>query len=320
MNSSSSGPGCISSSGSSSSGCSSNDSTIGSLHWSVPLDARPRGILQPLWLVLKSREALLQSPFFPGTFSFVTYVGFCLPFVILDFLSWKVPALRRYKLNPRASPSPRQMLLCLAQSVYHHLVFIFPLTVARWSWRPVGFPEAAPPLPEVLTQVVGCLLLFDFQYFLWHWLHHKVPWLYRTFHRVHHKHTSAFALATQYSSIWELLSLGFFAAVNPVLLRCHPLTEMTFFLVNIWLSVEDHSGYDFPWSTHRLVPFGLYGGAPHHDVHHLKFKCNYAPYFTHWDWLFGTLASPHPKGTGKVEWTGYPPGRCPPQSDRERRR
>uniref|UniRef100_A0A8C8AFK8 Cholesterol 25-hydroxylase n=1 Tax=Otus sunia TaxID=257818 RepID=A0A8C8AFK8_9STRI len=167
------------------------------------------------------------------------------------------------------------------------------VTFLHWYWRPVNLPVIAPELPEVLLEVGVCLFLFDFEYFLWHLLHHKVPWLYKTFHKVHHKHVSTFALTTQYSSVWELLSLGFFAAINPVLLGCHPLTEMIFFLVNIWLSVEDHSGYDLPWSTHRLVPFGLYGGAPHHDLHHLKFKSNYAPYFTHWDKLFGTFTESH---------------------------
>lgn len=64
---------------------------------------------------------------------------------------------------------------------------------------------------------------------------------------------------------------------------------MTFFVVNIWLSVEDHCGYQLPWALDRLVPFGLYGGAAHHDLHHIHSKCNYAPYFTHWDLLAGTL-------------------------------
>lgn len=107
-------------------------------------------------------------------------------------------------------------------------------------------------------------------------------------HQVHHTYTSTSALTTEHSGAWETLSLGLFAAANPLLLGCHPLTELAFFLVNIWLSVEDHCGYDLPWATHRLVPLGLYGGARHHDLHHLKSKYNYAPYFTHWDILFGT--------------------------------
>ncbi|XP_036979458.1 cholesterol 25-hydroxylase-like protein [Acanthopagrus latus] len=117
----------------------------------------------------------------------------------------------------------------------------------------------------------------------------QVSWLYRHFHREHHFYRATFSLTTENSSIWEMLSLSFFTTLNPALLDCHPLTEMLFYITNIYLSVEAHSGYEFPWSPHRLVPFGLYGGAQHHDLHHLKFKVNYAPYFTHWDRLFGTL-------------------------------
>ncbi|KAL4641006.1 cholesterol 25-hydroxylase-like protein [Arapaima gigas] len=161
-------------------------------------------------------------------------------------------------------------------------LFIFPVTVLHRYLRSDSYP----------TDVIACLLLFDFQYFLWHLVHHRVSWLYNAFHRVHHKYTSTSAFSTENTGGWETVCSGFFAAVNPVMLRCHPLTEMTFYVLNIWLSVEDHSGYDFPWSTQRLVPFGLYGGAVHHSIHHQKFTYNYAPYFTLWDRLFGTLYSP----------------------------
>lgn len=106
---------------------------------------------------------------------------------------------------------------------------------------------------------------------------------------MHHNFTSTSALTTEYSGVWETLSLGVFAAANTALLGCHPLTELIFFVFNMWLSVEDHCGYDLPWATHRIVPLGLYGGAPHHSLHHLKSSCNFAPYFTHMDRLAGTL-------------------------------
>ncbi|XP_027711737.1 cholesterol 25-hydroxylase [Vombatus ursinus] len=254
------------------------------------LDASTVRLLQPLWDMIKAREGLLQSPFFPVLFSGTTYVAFCLPFIVLDFVSYRVPALRKYKIHPHFYPSAGQVLLCLLHTVYQHVVFIFPVTVLRWHWGPQTWPAAAPGLWELLYHVTVCLLLFDAEYFVWHVLHHKVPWLYQTFHKVHHKNTSPFALATQYLSVWELSSLGFFDCLNPTLLGCHPLTTMTFNIVNIWLSVEDHCGYDFPWSTHRLVPYGWYGGVSHHDLHHRKINCNYAPYFTHWDKLLGTLS------------------------------
>ncbi|KAL2078347.1 hypothetical protein ACEWY4_026032 [Coilia grayii] len=246
-------------------------------------------LLQGIWDWVLVHDHWLRSPFFPVLFSLGTYLLFCLPYVVLDILSPHVELISCYKIQQKHHVSWRVMWTCLVHSVYNHVVFIFPLTVIHWCWRQVSFPVEAPHVLKVAQDLVTCLLLFDFQYFVWHMLHHKVPWLYRTFHKVHHKYTSTFALCTEYSGMWETLSLGFFAAITPQLLGCHPLTELLFFVLNIWLSVEDHCGYDFPWATHRLVPFGLYGGAPHHDLHHLKFKSNYAPYFTHWDRLFGTL-------------------------------
>ncbi|XP_030629747.1 cholesterol 25-hydroxylase-like protein [Chanos chanos] len=248
-------------------------------------------LLQYTWDCIRGYESWLKSPFFPCLFSLAVYLGFCLPFVVLDTLSPRVALIRKYKIQQKSHVSWSMMWSCLALALYNHVVFIFPLSVLHWYWRPVVYPETAPETLEVIGQLAACLLLFDFQYFIWHLLHHRVPWLYRTFHKVHHKYTSTFALTTEYSGAWETLSLGIFAAVNPMLLGCHPLTEMLFHVLNMWLSVEDHCGYDLPWSTHKLVPFGLYGGAPHHDLHHQKFKSNYAPYFTHWDRLFGTLLS-----------------------------
>ncbi|XP_032738950.1 cholesterol 25-hydroxylase [Lontra canadensis] len=252
-------------------------------------------LLQPLWDRLRAREALTQSPLFAVLFSITTYVGFCLPFVVLDVLCPWVPALRRYKIHPDFSPTVRQLLPCLGQTLYQHVVFVLPLTLLHWARGPAPWPREAPELLQLARHVVGCLLLFDAEFFAWHVLHHKVPWLYRTFHKMHHQNAASFALATQYMSTWELFSLGFFDMVNVTLLQCHPLTVLVFHVLNIWLSVEDHSGYDFPWSTHRLVPFGWYGGVAHHDLHHSQFNCNFAPYFTHWDKILGTLRSAHAK-------------------------
>ncbi|XP_077203983.1 cholesterol 25-hydroxylase [Paroedura picta] len=257
------------------------------------LPGRPSALLlQAAWDWLRARECLLASPFFPALFSFGAYMAFCAPFVALDALHGRLPALQKYKIQPQARPSAAAMAACAARSLRDHLVCVFPATVAHWCWRAASLPSEAPELPRLLLDVGAGLVLFDALAFVWHWLHHRVPWLYRTFHKAHHRHASTFALSTQDSSVWELLWLAVFAALIPALLRCHPLTEMAFFLANIWLSVEDHSGYDLPWSTHRLVPFGLYGGAVHHDLHHAKFRVNYAPYFTHWDRLFGTLYRP----------------------------
>ncbi|KAK5880670.1 hypothetical protein CesoFtcFv8_021555 [Champsocephalus esox] len=226
-------------------------------------------MLQPLWDLLRGHSSLLLSPLFPVLFS-------------LGGLPHLLPAL------PAAGPAGPQVGLAAqvqaAASELRQLGLSAELPVAH-TLQPPGVPAAN----HAAARVFVCLLLFDFQSFTWHLLHHRVPWLYRTFHKVHHSSSSTWALTTEATGAMETLSLGFFSGCTPVLLGLHPLSQLGFFLLNIWLSVEDHCGYDLPWATHRLFPLHLYGGAPHHDLHHLNSSCNYAPYFTHWDRLIGTL-------------------------------
>ncbi|XP_039994469.1 cholesterol 25-hydroxylase-like protein isoform X1 [Xiphias gladius] len=252
--------------------------------------------LQTLWDWLRQRQSLLGSPFFPVSFSLAVYLCCCFPYICLDLLGSRVAAVRRFKIQPRSKVTWAMACGSLRKILCNHVFFIFPLSLVHCHWKPANSPALAPGLPSVATDVLACLLLFDLQYFLWHLLHHKVSWLYRFFHMEHHYHTASFSLMTEDTGVWETLSLSFFSALNPALLGCHPLTEMLFFVTNIYLSVEAHSGYELPWSPHRLVPFGLYGGVRHHDLHHLKFKVNYAPYFTHWDRLLGTLRTEGARG------------------------
>ncbi|KAM9345140.1 cholesterol 25-hydroxylase-like protein [Symphorus nematophorus] len=244
--------------------------------------------LQILWDWLR-HQSLLRSPFFPVFFSLTVHFSCCLPYICLDLLYSKLTLLHRFKIQPQSKVTWAMAWRCMRKIFYNHACFIFPLSVVHWYLRPVNSPPLAPEMLTVVGDVLACLLLFDMQYFLWHLLHHNVPWLYQTFHKEHHNYKATFSLTTEYTGVWEMLNLSFFTTLNPALLGCHPLTQMLFYIVNMYLSVEAHSGYEFPWSPHILVPFGLYGGAQHHDLHHLRPKVNYAPYFTHWDRLFGTL-------------------------------
>lgn len=254
-----------------------------------------RHFMQVVWDAMKGHQRLLQSPFFPAAFSLTVYLSCCLPYVCLDLLCPRVTLVRRFRIQPQSKVTRAVVWMCFCKIVRNHVCFIFPASVAHWYWNPVVFPPLAPETQCVVKDVLACLLLFDTQYFVWHLLHHKVSWLYHWVHREHHLHTTTFSLMAEDAGVWELLSLSFFSTLNTALLDCHPLTTMLFFVTNIYLSVEAHSGYEFLWSPHRLVPFGLYGGAHHHNLHHIKVKVNYAPYFTHWDRLLGTVWKENPR-------------------------
>uniref|UniRef100_A0A3Q4AVP7 Fatty acid hydroxylase domain-containing protein n=1 Tax=Mola mola TaxID=94237 RepID=A0A3Q4AVP7_MOLML len=169
--------------------------------------------------------------------------------------------------NSRSNPAST-LLHSAGVTLYNHVSLVLPASVAY--------------LLELIVGVIGNLLLFDFQYFFWHLLHHRIRWLYVTFHAIHHNYSSPCALS--------LVTIGFWTTLNPIILRCHLLTTWAFMLLHVNVSIEDHSGYDFPWSTSRLIPLGIYGGPSKHGVHHQKPNTNFAPHFSHWDKIFGTHA------------------------------
>ncbi|KAI3370710.1 hypothetical protein L3Q82_007267 [Scortum barcoo] len=116
----------------------------------------------------------------------------------------------------------------------------------------------------------------------------RQPTFYRWVHAIDHEYMAPFSWSTEQLSVPELMTVGFRNNQDPILLKCHLLTMWSITVFSIWMSVEDHIGYDLPWTLNHLVPFGLPGGAPAHDMHHQKLSSNYAPFFSHWDRIFGT--------------------------------
>uniref|UniRef100_H3B4T9 Cholesterol 25-hydroxylase like 1, tandem duplicate 1 n=2 Tax=Latimeria chalumnae TaxID=7897 RepID=H3B4T9_LATCH len=257
-----------------------------SLHVSRPSDLT----LQPFWdYIIFNYGFAVKSPFFPVFLAFSCFFFYSLPFGILDILGEKANFFYKYKIQKGKQADIQMMGLCMYQTIYNHLMFVFPAVIVNWFWMPPApLPVIAPSLPDFLFGVLGSLLLFDFQYFIWHLLHHKIHWLYKNFHAIHHDYSAPFSWATQHLGGMELISVGLWNNTNPILLKCHPLITWTVALVGIWMSVEDHIGYDFPWGLNHIIPFGLCGGAPAHDMHHQKPHKNFAPFFTHWDIIFGT--------------------------------
>ncbi|KAM9744446.1 cholesterol 25-hydroxylase-like protein [Menidia menidia] len=254
-------------------------------------------VLQGLWeRVRAGQEEMLPSPYLPASCALLTHVLLCAPFLALDALGAVCRRVRSWRIAAGSGPppSPRRWLECLCRIVFRYLTAVLPVTALFQLLRSPDAPRLAPSCWQLFVEVVACFLLFDTFFFAWHYAMHRVPWLYRNVHRTHHQHHLPFALAAQDASAAELLSLLLLALSCTWTLGCHPLSEVAFHLLNSWLAVEDHCGYNLPWALHRLLP-GV-GGAPHHQSHHRMQSSNFAPYFTHWDQLFGTYrAAERPK-------------------------
>ncbi|KAG9335316.1 hypothetical protein JZ751_005365 [Albula glossodonta] len=249
--------------------------------------------LQPVWdHILLRHYALVSSPFFPVLLAFSSYVLFSLPFAVLDLLGDRAPFFHRYKIQKGRRPTPRMMVASFGRAAFNHVAFVAPaVLVSSLVVPPPPLPTRAPRVLELLSSWLGLLLVFDTQYYIWHMVHHKNRDLYRWVHALHHDYAAPFSWATEHLSAVELMTVGFWSNLDPILFRCHPMTTWLTAVISIWMSVEDHIGYDLPWTLNRLVPLGLFGGAPAHDMHHQKPNSNFAPFFSHWDRIFGTAAS-----------------------------
>ncbi|KAG8440169.1 hypothetical protein GDO86_006102 [Hymenochirus boettgeri] len=247
-----------------------------------PICQQKHLLLQSFWDYIHAEFGeFVCSPFFPLILTFFGFLSFSFPFAILDLLGEK-NFLYQYKIQKDKHPTLNMMMLCLWRAIFNHLFYAIPGILLNWFWMPpVILPATAPSVCTLLVEIFGCLLLFDFQYYIWHFIHHKNLWLYKKVHAIHHTYVAPFSWSSQNLTGYELVTLGFWSNTNPISLGCHPLSFWSCSLLSIWLSVEDHSGYNFPW---------FLGGALAHDLHHQRPDTNFSPFFRHWDLIFGTTS------------------------------
>ena len=68
--------------------------------------------------------------------------------------------------------------------------------------------------------------------------------------------------------------------------RMHLVTTYVWAFYRLGETADAHSGYEFPWSPFRLLPFSA--PASYHNFHHSHNLGNYASFYALWDSLFAT--------------------------------
>ncbi|PIG87433.1 C-4 methylsterol oxidase [Aspergillus arachidicola] len=153
------------------------------------------------------------------------------------------------------------------------------------------------PFPSLWTMAYQIAIFFVMED-TWHYFFHRaLHWgpLYKAIHKIHHQYSAPFGLAAEYASPIEVMILGFGTVSSPILWcaltgNLHILTMYVWIVLRLFQAIDAHSGYEFPWSLHHLLPF--WAGADHHDLHHEKFIGNYASSFRWWDYLLDTEYTP----------------------------
>lgn len=148
--------------------------------------------------------------------------------------------------------------------------------------------ESLPSGKDLLYNILFFMIVEDFAFYWGHRLFHT-PWMYKKFHKQHHEYKISIGLASSYAHPVEF-TLGNLlpAALGPMMLgmNCHMFAWFVWVGIRTFETVDGHSGYDFPWSPFRLLPFSA--GAAYHGYHHSHNIGNYGSFLTYLDTLFGT--------------------------------
>lgn len=242
--------------------------------------------MQALWDSLTDRysEGFLATV---GTFVIheVLYFGIYLLYFVADF----VPTLRKYKIQDDKENTASLQWKCLRGLLFNHFVIQMPMILLSQEGfvRLTGM-KITGQLPSAASLAAQMLLFLAVEDFYFYWIHrllHYGPW-YRYIHKVHHEFAAPFGMTAEYAHPVETMFLGIGTILGPLLTCTHLFTLWVWLVVRLAETVEVHSGYDFPWSLNRYIPF--WGGARFHDWHHERNVGNFASTFTIWDRVFGT--------------------------------
>ena len=207
--------------------------------------------------------------------------GFCVAAAELVWM-FRRKALHRAALREMAlslSPVPPHMLLTFLLSGVWAALFATAYAIA-----PLHLPMSLPVL-------LVCLLLTDFAYYWEHRCAHRVPWLWRAYHAMHHG-APQYTVATAYrvSPLSYFLAPAFYLPL--VLIGFHPLLvamlQQCCFHWQAWLHTEmvGELGWLDRWfntpASHRVH----HSDAPEHRDRNLGAITLW------WDHLFGTYAAP----------------------------
>lgn len=248
------------------------------------------------WYIYINNDVLATGILFFVTHE-VMYFGRSLPWFIIDRISY----FNQWKIQDTKLPSDKEQWECFKSVLkLHFMVEALPI----WLFHPLCSKlniSIEVPFPSYMTMFAQICLFFVCEDF-WHYSAHRLlhyGWFYKHIHKQHHRYAAPFGLTAEYAHPIEVMSLGFGTVGFPIIYAWiamrNPslnLPSLHLFTLSLWVTlrlfqaVDSHSGYDFPWSLHKFLPF--WAGADHHDDHHHYFIGNYASSFRWLDYFLQT--------------------------------
>jgi sterol desaturase/sphingolipid hydroxylase (fatty acid hydroxylase superfamily) len=143
--------------------------------------------------------------------------------------------------------------------------------------------EGWPSYQTLFIHNIAMTLIHEFIFYWGHRIAH-LPSLYK-FHKIHHEYKQNTILASMHEHPLDyILTIASPALLAVVIVNPHSFTLFQWLAWAIVANIDDHCGYEFPWSPVRW--FWMAGGTDMHEFHHSNNMGCFASKLALYDVLF----------------------------------
>lgn len=257
----------------------------------------PYKFVDCFWWMFEGLSTDISWRGFLGVYLWSCIIMFGL-YIFFGILYWlDHPMIEKYKDNNVPWPWKSEenwkpkILKAIWVNIFNHCGLTGMIGLAGVYFNQLSFKvtlDELPSFPVYACQIVFLIMVEDTMFFWSHRLLHQ-PWIYPYIHKMHHEFYNSIILTCEYAHPVEYIlgnSLPSLVGSKFLLGQCHMLSMLVFITLRLTETAEAHSGYDFPFSLTKHLPFSC---TPHyHNHHHLTNIGNYGSFFMMWDSICGT--------------------------------
>lgn len=154
----------------------------------------------------------------------------------------------------------------------------------------IGFAAWPDNIWSIPLSFMVSMIAYDTWFYWMHRLLHT-KLLYRPIHKWHHLSLPTVAWSNNSDTLLDNLFLQSYWMAAHIILPIAPIVLLAHKVYDHVSGIIGHSGVEHGGGL--VSPPSPFNSVTHHDQHHRFFNYNYAPHFTFWDRLMGTLHPTH---------------------------
>lgn len=210
-------------------------------------------------------------------------------FFMLLVLQYKQP-LRRWVKKLRQRYLINAGVAIPTFAVLRFILIPAEVAVAYWSSQHEFGLLYLFPLSPWLQGVLAFLLL-DYVLYIWHWLNHKITFLWR-FHNVHHIDLDLGVTTAFRFHFGEMLMSAFFRTAGVLLIGAGPVAVLVYEVAFEASVAFHHSNWRLPFNLEKVLSWIIVTPRMHgihHSIVQRETNSNYSNLLTIWDRLHRTI-------------------------------